>query len=206
MLMSDPCSPAPARGVDDEPADRRPGDRRGREHSADHTFCRYARRLARDGGGGAALVYHLAQLHKHARALFEHSRTAAERIHDAKPRKLRLLVDEDQQRGETGAHTLAPRGFLLECLHHPPLHLLEGTFENGQETVLAIDEQVIERLARHFCTADHLRDGETCVPVLLDRLDRRAEHSGALDLGYVTARESVVSWTQRWRLGARLID
>ena len=53
------------------------------ENGADHPFGRHAGRLAPDGGGGAALVDHLAQLLEDAGALLEHARSTAKGIHDA---------------------------------------------------------------------------------------------------------------------------
>jgi hypothetical protein len=42
--------------------------------------------------------------------------------------------------------------------------------------------------------------------VLGDRLNRRAKHSGTLNLGYVTARQSIVGAARRLSLRSRLID
>ncbi len=76
--------------------------------------------------------------------------------------------------------------------------LLDGLVEHRQKAILPILEEVVERLARHPRPGDHLGDGQARVADLLDRLRRSGQHAAALNLRYLSPRQTVGTGTQPW--------
>ncbi len=190
-------------------AGEQPGVQDGEDRAHDAFGGDLGRFLGRtsDTGAGAraALVDDLLDLGQDLSATFEHAGARRQRLDDADPGESGLVVHEPQQREQAGAHALAPVRLSLVGLGDERAQLVDGLVEGCEEAILAIFEEVVERLAGDPRTSDHLGDGQPGITDFLNCFHRGREHPAALDLRNLSARQSIGTRTKPRGCRARLI-
>jgi len=157
------------------------------EHGADDTLGRQGWWTVTPLPFKPAFVHDGDDSGEDAAAALKRPGSRSERLHDHEPAHTGLIVEDFEQRDQCGSDLRPPRAGVLIRGNDLAGDARDRVVERGQEAVLAILEQLVERTPRDARAGDDARDRHIGGATLSDDIDHRGENPRALDLGDLPA-------------------